>query len=109
MRAEERRDVPIRSDLRALRQAAHQGKLRGRSHLRPVQELIEHKLAAAHESRRRCPVDGVEMAKEIVLNLILDRCPTCHGVWLDAGELEQLEDTIEQGLRRSRAGNDHPG
>ena len=63
-------------------------------------ELIERKLAAAHESRRRCPVDGVEMAKEIVLNLILDRCPTCHGVWLDAGELEQLEDTIEQGLAK---------
>ena len=63
-------------------------------------ELIERKLAAGRESRRHCPVDGVEMAKEIVLNLILDRCPTCHGVWLDAGELEQLEDTIEQGLAK---------
>jgi hypothetical protein len=63
-------------------------------------ELLERKLAAAHESRRRCPIDAAEMDKEIVLNLILDRCPTCHGVWLDPGELEQLEDTIEEGLAK---------
>jgi Zn-finger nucleic acid-binding protein len=41
------------------------------------------------------------MSKEIVLNLILDRCPTCRGVWLDAGELEQMRDTIEEGLTKA--------
>ncbi len=64
-------------------------------------ERIERGLAAAGETRRSCPVDGAAMAKEIVLSLILDRCPTCHGVWLDGGELEQLEDALEQGLAKS--------
>ena len=64
-------------------------------------DLIERKLAAAREGRRNCPVDGAEMSKEIVLNLILDRCPTCRGVWLDAGELDQMRDTIEEGLTKA--------
>jgi hypothetical protein len=64
-------------------------------------EQIERKLAAARERRRHCPVDGAEMSKEIVLNLILDRCPTCSGVWFDAGELEQMQDTIGEGLTRA--------
>ncbi len=40
--------------------------------------------------RRACPVDGTEMRKEIVQNIILDRCPDCGGVWLDHDELEAL-------------------
>jgi hypothetical protein len=64
-------------------------------------EQIEGRLAAAREIRRRCPVDGAEMAKEVVLKLILDRCPTCRGVWLDAGELEQMQETIGEGLTRA--------
>lgn len=64
-------------------------------------EQIEAKLAAAREQKRQCPVDGAEMSKEIVLKLILDRCPTCRGVWLDAGELEQMQDTIGEGLTRA--------
>ncbi len=64
-------------------------------------ELIERKLAASSEARRRCPVDAAEMNKEIVLSLILDRCPTCSGVWLDAGELEQMRDTLEDGLTKA--------
>jgi predicted TIM-barrel enzyme len=57
-------------------------------------EQIEGKLAAARETRRLCPVDGAEMGKEVVLRLVLDRCPTCRGVWLDAGELERLNGEI---------------
>jgi hypothetical protein len=44
--------------------------------------------------------DGGEMAKEILLNLVVDRCPTCHGVWLDGGELEQMRGAIEEGLSK---------
>jgi Zn-finger nucleic acid-binding protein len=35
-------------------------------------------------------VDGTKMRKEIVQNIILDRCPDCGGVWLDHDELEAL-------------------
>lgn len=42
------------------------------------------------ESRRLCPVDGKTMAKEVVRNLLIDRCPSCGGIWLDHDELEAL-------------------
>ena len=38
------------------------------------------------------------MSKEIVLNLVIDRCPSCRGVWLDGGELEDMRGAIETGL-----------
>ena len=60
--------------------------------------LIEAKIRAAKEQTRRCPIDSAEMAKEIVLSLVIDRCPSCRGVWLDGGELEEMRGTIETGL-----------
>jgi Zn-finger nucleic acid-binding protein len=41
------------------------------------------------------------LANGRVLKLVLDRCPTCRGVWLDAGALEQMQDTIGEGLTRA--------
>jgi Zn-finger nucleic acid-binding protein len=38
------------------------------------------------------------MRKEIVASLMVDRCPTCHGVWLDRGELELMKEMIEAGV-----------
>lgn len=62
------------------------------------EKLIEAKIRAAKEQGRNCPVDGAAMAKEIVLNVIIDRCPSCRGVWLDGGEHEQMRGAIEAGL-----------
>lgn len=42
------------------------------------------------ESKRVCPVDGADMRKEVIQNLIVDRCPGCGGVWLDHDELYAL-------------------
>jgi hypothetical protein len=58
----------------------------------PCEQEIELALAAAKELRRPCPGDGALLAKEIVHGVIIDRCPKCQGVWLDAGELERLTD-----------------
>ena len=63
--------------------------------------LIEAKLRASRESRRRCPIDAAEMGKEVLLNLVIDRCPSCRGVWLDGGELEQMRGSIEEGLSKA--------
>jgi hypothetical protein len=60
--------------------------------------LIEAKLQASRENRRPCPIDAAAMEKEILLNLVIDRCPACRGVWLDGGELEQMRSSIEEGL-----------
>lgn len=38
------------------------------------------------------------MSKEIVLNIVIDRCPECHGIWLDGGELDLLKKAIKGGM-----------
>lgn len=51
--------------------------------------------AAAREAQRqnhwmRCPKCGSELCEVDHGDLCIDRCETCEGVWLDAGELDQL-------------------
>lgn len=60
----------------------------------PCQHQLELALSAASEARRACPTDGAQLAKEIAHGTIIDRCPTCQGVWLDKGELERLNGEI---------------
>ena len=60
--------------------------------------IIEAKLQAAKEVQRVCPIDESVMAKEVLLNIVIDRCPKCNGVWLDSGELESMKRMIEAGL-----------
>jgi hypothetical protein len=71
-------------------------------------ELLEKKLEASKEVKQSCPVDGSAMEKEIVMSVIVDRCPGCHGVWLDGGELETLKgavaENVAKGLVRGFAG-----
>ncbi|MEL6739199.1 MAG: zf-TFIIB domain-containing protein [Planctomycetota bacterium] len=38
----------------------------------------------------RCPRDGAEMRKIDVEGIVIDRCETCGGIWLDLGELHRL-------------------
>jgi Zn-finger nucleic acid-binding protein len=60
---------------------------------------MELLVQASDENSRSCPVDQVAMQKEIAHMLVIDRCPTCGGVWLDGGELERLKgDVNEQAL-----------
>ena len=40
----------------------------------------------------KCPRDGTALAKVNLLNLELDKCHKCDGVWFDNGELERLRD-----------------
>jgi len=55
------------------------------------------------ETKRACPVDQTEMQKDVLQNLVIDRCPSCGGIWLDHEELEVLlrlaaEKSGEQGF-----------
>jgi Zn-finger nucleic acid-binding protein len=50
----------------------------------------ELKLKAEREETMRCHHDGGEMRKEVIQNVIVDRCPECGGVWFDGGELDIL-------------------
>lgn len=74
---------------------------------RKEQELIE-KLRAkrAEEAQRReaegsalqCPKCDGTLAVINFEDMEIDRCNKCHGVWLDAGELELLTGQEESGL-----------
>lgn len=49
------------------------------------------------EPKRKCPVDGVEMKKRLVANVILvDVCTVCQGAWFDKGELEVIHKKSEE-------------
>jgi hypothetical protein len=66
-------------------------------------------VAASEESERLCPIDGQKMVKEIAHMLVIDRCPSCQGVWLDGGELERLKGGFEAAtLTAMSAGFTHP-
>ncbi len=43
------------------------------------------------EPLRECPVDGHQMEKLASGEIIIDRCPGCSGIWLDADELEAIK------------------
>lgn len=59
-----------------------------------VQEM-QMILDAAQENIRLCPVDASPMQKEIAHMLVIDKCPTCRGVWLDGGELDKLTGDLQ--------------
>lgn len=57
----------------------------------------------------RCPRDGGEMVTVTHDDVQIDRCTQCGGMWLDAGELEQLTqrdagDGFFDRMRRTIAG-----
>jgi Zn-finger nucleic acid-binding protein len=68
----------------------------------PTCEVCEADLQAsaraASEGKQKCPVDGTSMSKDVVLNIVIDRCPSCNGVWLDGGELELIRSAVANGV-----------
>ena len=48
---------------------------------------------------RRCPVDDFTLKQEPYEGVAIDTCPHCGGVWLDAGELEALQNTQDSDFR----------
>lgn len=41
-------------------------------------------------ARMRCPKDGTPLASTKEFGVAVDACPSCNGMWLDPGELEQI-------------------
>ena len=63
----------------------------------PTCEKCEVEINADREPKRPCPTCNSPMDKTVVLNVIVDKCPSGHGAWLDGGELEVLKKAIETG------------
>ncbi len=59
----------------------------------------------------QCPkCDDVELTAETSAGVEIDRCPSCHGVWLDALELERLIEAHSETLfKQDRVFKAHVG
>jgi Zn-finger protein len=53
------------------------------------------KQAEATEKIVHCPHDNSKMSKKIVEGITIDKCPKCHGVWLDSDELDKITESID--------------
>lgn len=62
-------------------------------------ELLEKMRAKqATESKTAsmtCPKCGQALKERSFQKIVIDQCTGCHGIWLDAGELEQVADKEE--------------
>ena len=41
-------------------------------------------------ARMRCPKDGTHLQQTRHLDVTVEECPHCQGIWLDKNELEEL-------------------
>jgi hypothetical protein len=62
----------------------------------PTCKECELKVLADREHKRTCPVDGAQMEKRVVRNVVVDRCPSCHGAWLDGDEICLIKGVLGQ-------------
>lgn len=62
------------------------------------EEELRARGRAESEERRVCPLDGEAMEKDVVLNVVIDRCTSCKGIWLDGGELDLIRSAIAEGM-----------
>jgi formate dehydrogenase maturation protein FdhE len=50
----------------------------------------ERTAAKRKESLNKCPKCGADLKEQEFKHVKVDICPECHGMWLDAGELEMI-------------------
>jgi hypothetical protein len=46
----------------------------------------------------KCPKCGGDLTTESFHGIQIDRCPDCHGIWLDDGEIAQLMKEDDPGM-----------
>ena len=46
----------------------------------------------------RCPKCGAPLSTQELRGVQVDGCPVCHGLWLDAGEIDQLGEREDRGM-----------
>ena len=50
----------------------------------------EAKETVKQSAELKCPRCGETLKEQTFQKILIDQCPSCHGIWLDAGELEQI-------------------
>ena len=62
------------------------------------QEALERlKKKKEEEKPRLSPITGEPMVEEVISGVVIDRCTSSGGIWLDAGELEELIEASRSG------------
>lgn len=73
-----------------------------KQHKLAVERAREMKAAELEEMKKlhwmHCPKCGMELKTITFRDVTIDRCFSCHGTWLDAGELELLTGREPGGL-----------
>lgn len=62
--------------------------------MRAKQE-VEAKEDAENASSMKCPKCGEPLKERSFQKVVIDQCTGCNGIWLDAGELEQVAEKEE--------------
>ena len=55
-----------------------------------VEELRAKEEAAKQSGLMRCPKDGTRLEQHSHHGVTVEECPSCHGMWLDYGELQAM-------------------
>ena len=67
-------------------------------HRKDLREKLNQKRAETKKDKsaepwwHRCPKCGGALAEKKIVDVVVDECPGCKGIYLDAGELELLLD-----------------
>ena len=70
-----------------------------------VRDVAQHERDALKEAHwMRCPKCGHELLTISLRGVRVDTCSSCSGMWLDAGELDQLVKSDDSGLLKSLRG-----
>jgi len=55
-----------------------------------ARQQAESSAAAKQAGTMKCPKCGGQLKERTFQKVVIDQCTACHGIWLDAGELEQV-------------------
>lgn len=65
------------------------------------EDIFTEKISKEDGDRKlRCPKDQSLMKPEYLVKPVIDRCPTCDGIWLDQGELIVLK-LVEKSIKEN--------
>lgn len=62
--------------------------------------LLEEKKKLKELHYMRCPKCGMELIEISYKNLNIDKCSSCDGIWLDAGEFEMVTELEKSALNK---------
>lgn len=62
-----------------------------------LKQEAEAKEAARKASHMRCPKCGEPLKERSFQKIEIDQCTGCNGIWLDAGELDQVAEKENAG------------